>query len=119
MATATKKSLTPVNDRITTAFAINETTIDIDFPIDRIEVPEDYFRKPSPNRQRAMIEDFEPRAVGLLEVNYRKGEDRYVLLDGQDRLAAMKTLGYTHCAVRVHQMNAMSELDASISFNSL
>lgn len=60
--------------------------------LDLIDIPEEYQRTFDSNRSARMAEQFEPAICGTLLVN-RRG-DRYVVVDGQHRLAAMRLCGY-------------------------
>jgi len=72
-------------------------------PLNRLEIDLNYGRSPNELKVRAMAHDFSEAAAGVLMVSHRYSLDRYVLMDGGHRCAAMRLSGYTEALCSVYE----------------
>jgi len=72
-------------------------------PLNRLEIDLNYGRSPNELKVRTMSRDFSEAAAGVLMVSHRYSLDRYVLMDGGHRCAAMRLSGYTEALCSVYE----------------
>lgn len=65
----------------------------ISVPLADIDYPAEFQRALAEKRAKRIAESFDPAACGALLVSKR--DDRYVIVDGNHRLTALRALGYT------------------------
>ena len=72
-------------------------------PLNRLEIDLNYGRSPNELKVRTMSRDFSEAAAGVLMVSHRYSLDRYILMDGGHRCAAMRLSGYTEALCSVYE----------------
>jgi hypothetical protein len=88
----------------------------VSIPLTLIDYPPEYQRTLSESRSKKMAEAFDPVACGTLLVSKRDG--RYVVVDGNHRLTALKALGIEEwpCVV-MHQADISDEAGLFVKVN--
>jgi len=72
-------------------------------PLNRLEIDLSYGRSPNEQKIKTMARGFSEAAAGVLMVSHRYSLDRYVLMDGGHRCAAMRLSGYTEALCSVYE----------------
>jgi hypothetical protein len=82
-----------------------------------LKTDETYQRILGPGHVKSIVRDFDPVALGVLEISDRGHEDYYVL-DGQHRVNACRTIGYREVDCRVHHgLGRAREADLFLKLN--
>lgn len=71
--------------------------------LDRLEIDLNYGRPPNESKVKLIAQDFNEAAAGVLMVSHRFSEDRYVLMDGGHRCAAMRLCGFEDAFCSVYE----------------
>jgi len=72
-------------------------------PLNRLEIDLSYGRSPNEQKVKEMAGNFSEAAAGVLMVSHRYSLDRYALMDGGHRCAAMRLSGYTEALCQVYE----------------
>lgn len=82
------------------------------FPIDGLEIDEDYQRRLREKKVKDIVDDLKPDAIFVFAVHYRPS-GRYIVVDGQHRLFALRQAGFTGLVPCLIYSNRTIEWEAS------